>query len=272
MITISAGLLRDGHPEKVGDAIWLYLWIINSTTKIDSRGIGKVFGGKPVKHEHVKKGLDIDRRKYYRHLERLREAGYIETKRTPFGAVITVMKAKKFYGMKVEDYSSSSDKIDTSYCKGCDKNVTKVCQKCHLGVTKSVLTKKTIQKTIHKDNTIKEQKVKPEEIGNSLITNQLKPKQKRDGNLDEVIELFQDRFNLKMKRVAYQRIAASNLIKRYEKSNVFKAIDAAAIVRDEPYSPQILSLEDLWAKWDKLAAFYKRNQPKSTNMNLDEIV
>lgn len=269
IIPIWPGLLRDGHPEKMDRAIWLYVWLLDKMTKIDSEGNGKIWGGKPVKYDDVGETLGISMRSYRRDIKTLEDEGYIVTLRTPYGLVISVTKAKKFYGKTLrERYAktgTSLPKRDVSH------------QAHHPNDSGTSLSKSgTSNKTITKDNNIRQnnkgEKVKPEEIGNALVTNQLKPKQKRDGNIDELIDFFHDRFDLKMKRMGYQRIAASNLIKRYEKSNVLKAIDAAAIVRTERYAPQILSLEDLWSKWDKLAAFYKRNQPQSTNIDLDKIV
>ncbi len=237
-------------------------------TKVQG-GVGKIWGGKPVKSEDIVKSLGISDKTYRRDIKTLEDEGYITTLRTPYGLVITIKKAKKFYGQSFQNRSVNSDLSGTKRDRS---DVTDHLDKSDRSLDKSDRSNKTIHIDNTEDNTIKEGKMKPEEIGNALVTNQLKPQQKRDGNLDEVIEFFHDRFDLKMKRMKYQRIAASNLIKRYQKINVLKAIDAAALARSERYSPQILSLEDLWDKWDKLAAFYKRNQPKSTNIDLDKIV
>lgn len=78
-------------------------------------------------------------------------------------------------------------------------------------------------------------------------------------DVNNILSTFELTFELKLKRVRQQRIAASNLIKSYGLANVLGAIRAAGEVRDEQYAPQILSLEDLWSKWDKLVAHYRRN-------------
>lgn len=83
-------------------------------------------------------------------------------------------------------------------------------------------------------------------------------------DINNVIDTFQQTFDLKLNRMPKQRIAASNLIRRYGLINVLGAVRAAGIVRDEQFSPQILSLEDLWSKWDKLAAYYRKKKSQET--------
>lgn len=261
-IGVRNGLLDDKHRLAMGSAVWLYLWLIDHQTKSSS----KVLGGKPIRAADVQDTYpSIDEKTYRRWLTILTNFNYIEARRTPYGYVIIVTKAKKW---ELTDRTKMSDHST----KRPDKNVRSKRTKMSDLSDKNVRSNKdnTIDNTVN--NTIKEEKkVNPETINQSLITHQTKPT-KRDGNIDELVEFFEQSFDLKLKRMKFQRIAASNLIKRYTKASVLKAIEAAAIARPERYSPQILSLEDLWSKWDKLAAFYKRNEPKSTHIDLDNIV
>lgn len=90
-------------------------------------------------------------------------------------------------------------------------------------------------------------------------------------DVNAAISAFQQTFELRLKRVRQQRVAASNLIRRYGLQSTLGAIRAAGEVRDEQYAPQILSLEDLWAKWDKLVAYYrKRQKPQESTVVIVE--
>jgi DNA-binding Lrp family transcriptional regulator len=102
-----------------------------------------------------------------------------------------------------------------------------------------------------------------------LTTNKLR-KPMGNPDVNELIDYFEVQFDLKMSRPGKQRIAASNLIRRYQKENVKKGIDAALLVRDEEYAPQIVSLEDLWEKWNKLAEFYRKRQGNQSRVTILE--
>lgn len=107
-ITVKNGLLDPKHIKAMGGdrdmgTIWLFLWLLDKMTIIDhEKGEGKVLGGKPVRFDEVQKDLMISRRTYARWIEMLRNGGYIETVRTPYGLCITVYKAFKVFGQRVE--------------------------------------------------------------------------------------------------------------------------------------------------------------------------
>ena len=58
-IQIQNGLLRDGHRQRMGSAVWEYMWCLDKLTKIDDDGNGYVLGGKPVRLAELKKGLAV---------------------------------------------------------------------------------------------------------------------------------------------------------------------------------------------------------------------
>lgn len=99
-----------------------------------------------------------------------------------------------------------------------------------------------------------------------------KPQEFGDPKINAVITNFEQTFGLKLKRVVHQRRAASRLIKSYGELNVLGGIRAARQVATEQYAPQILSLEDLWEKWDKLSSYYARRQAqqKSTVTDIED--
>ena len=118
-IEVSNDLLDPKHCQQMGDAVWLFMWLLDKMTVIDhDLGEGKVLGGKPIKYEDVKDDLGISRSTYIRWLEILRKEPYIATLRTPYGQVITVLKAKKRFGRSVINDTSEkkarSSKTGTS--------------------------------------------------------------------------------------------------------------------------------------------------------------
>jgi len=94
-ITISNGLLRDGHRKKMGSAVWEFMWCIDRITKIDNYGVGWVLGGKPIQLLEMADGVDEDT--VSRNLIKLEKEGYIKRIRTPYGLSLRVMKSKKTF-------------------------------------------------------------------------------------------------------------------------------------------------------------------------------
>lgn len=101
-IEIKNNLLEKKHHQSMGVAVWLYMWLIDHMTSINEDGLGKVLGGKPIKYEDVTKDLELNQKTYSRHVVMLRNGGYINTLRTPYGIVFTVNKAFKRFGKKTE--------------------------------------------------------------------------------------------------------------------------------------------------------------------------
>lgn len=91
-ITVSNGLLTQEHKERMGIAVWEFMWCIDKITRIDDDGKGWVLGGKPIKLRDI--GMSSNNRTSL-HLDQLREHGYIETIRTPYGMIIKIINAKK---------------------------------------------------------------------------------------------------------------------------------------------------------------------------------
>lgn len=93
------GLLSPEHREKIGPALWEFLWFISRTTKEFQEGeekLGIVLGGKPIKLKEISEDLGISERTVKRNVSRLKQEGYIESKRAPYGEIYQVKKSKKF--------------------------------------------------------------------------------------------------------------------------------------------------------------------------------
>lgn len=104
-ITISNGLLKDGHRQRMGAAVWEFMWLLDKMTdKID----GKVLGGKPVQLKEISDNLASHEDTVCKNISKLRKEGYIKTRRTPYGMVVWVQKPKKFFQKDKERVGESS--------------------------------------------------------------------------------------------------------------------------------------------------------------------
>ena len=109
-ITVSNGLLKDGHPEKMGSAVWTFMWLLDKMTSCDEEGMGKILGGKPIKSTEISKDLNLTPRTIRRHISELEKSAYIKTLRTPYGLIFTVNKAKKIFQKRADKNDHQSAK------------------------------------------------------------------------------------------------------------------------------------------------------------------
>lgn len=114
-ITISNGLLKDEHRKRMGPAIWEFVWCLDKVTRIDSRGVGWVLGGKPVNLKDIGMGVSDDT--VSRNLGRLEDQGYITVIRTPYGISLRVHKAKKRFYKNAESVKKRFDENAVSLRK-----------------------------------------------------------------------------------------------------------------------------------------------------------
>jgi DNA-binding MarR family transcriptional regulator len=117
---VYSGLLTAQHRERIGPAIWEFLWFVSKVTKeIQEEGEtwGIVLGGRPVKLAEIADELGGSERTVKRNVARLKEEGYIETIRAPYGEIYKVRKSKKFISKK------RNAKNGTSTNEREDKNV-----------------------------------------------------------------------------------------------------------------------------------------------------
>ncbi|WP_347722785.1 hypothetical protein [Lysinibacillus capsici] len=97
---VFTGLLEPEHVEKIGSALWEFLWLISKVTKEiveNDETIGIVLGGRPVKNIEMSESLGYSLAKVERNISTLKKQGYITTKRTPYGNIFKVKNSKKFY-------------------------------------------------------------------------------------------------------------------------------------------------------------------------------
>ncbi|QPA31605.1 helix-turn-helix domain-containing protein [Thermaerobacillus caldiproteolyticus] len=128
---VYSGLLTSQHRERIGPAIWEFLWLVSKVTKeVQEEGEtwGIVLGGKPVKLAEIAAELGESERNAKRNLARLKDEGYIETVRAPYGEIYKVRKSKKFISKKRSAKNGTpaderEDKYVPSHGERRDKNV-----------------------------------------------------------------------------------------------------------------------------------------------------
>jgi hypothetical protein len=91
-IPVWNGILE--HQDRMGIAIWTYLWCLDRIT-YERDGVGYVLGGAPVKIEEIARERRRSVRSIRRDLDRLR-GRYLRLQWTPFGYVIHVLNSRKF--------------------------------------------------------------------------------------------------------------------------------------------------------------------------------
>lgn len=257
-ISIKNDLLEPKHIENMGASVWLYMWLLDKMTSVNENGIGKTLGGQPVTYELVEKELGLSTRTYRRWVELLRDAGYIDTLRTPYGLVITVNKAAKiFAGRSAKSGTSPS------------ANRLEVPKVAHPDVPKSARDVPKVVKRSAKSGTSNIRQDKDNTIDNT--TNVV-----ADGSglpplptygKPEINELFDYwaqscQYNIET-RVANNRRAASNLFKKYGKDKMHQLIDGVALTHSDKYAPSIGDFCELQQKLPALIVWGRKKHGSS---------
>lgn len=146
--------------------------------------------------------------------------------------------------------------------------ITKVIGATHNSVEGEVITDHQIPTT---QLDIPEADVVTRSDLNSEVPPPAAPEKSGRPDINNVIDTFEKTFDLKLRRMPQQRIAANNLVRRHGEVNIMGAIRYAGQIRDEQFAPQILSLEDLWSKWDKLGAYYRKQKAQAQNTGVTVI-
>lgn len=120
----------------------------------------------------------------------------------------------------------------------------------------------------------KKEEVKKEEINHidEIDMEVLNPKPnqlvKQGGLGVTLVDDFELTFGLRLTRPGHQRAAANELARDYGIDKVRAMLKYAHSIQGKPYAPQILSVEDLRDKWNKLIAFEMRAQSKKPKVRV----
>ena len=123
-IPVYNGLLTPEHRERIGAAIWVYLWLLDKQTDAD----GNVLGGREIKAKEIDLGLHINMIR--RHLKTLADKEYITLCHTRYGFTVVVLKPKKFKSRVTQKCESEPIQSYTKVLPSQHKSVGLTTQKC----------------------------------------------------------------------------------------------------------------------------------------------
>lgn len=239
-ISVKNDLLEPKHYKSMREAIWLYLWLLDRMTSVNENGTGKVIGGQPVTNEMITADLGVHRNTYHKYIKVLREAGYIQTLRTPHGLVITVNKAKKIFQKSSTRTSDSQTRvIHTKRASDAHDQGSAAQTRVH----------------VNKDNTRQYK-------DNTSITNVIGAKAPESFGKPEINDLFdywaqEVGYNIES-RVKQNRAAASNLVKKHGKAKLQQLIRGVALTHSDQYAPRISDFSQLQQKVNELMVWGKQ--------------
>jgi DNA-binding transcriptional ArsR family regulator len=78
---VSSGLLTPEHCQRIGPALWVFLWMIHHEHKPDGKPNGLVSQGRPVTYEEIAHDLGRKARMIAYHVKALEEQGYVRSER-----------------------------------------------------------------------------------------------------------------------------------------------------------------------------------------------
>lgn len=90
------------------------MWCLDKITMIDKKGIGWVLKGKPINLKEISEQLSCSPNTISRNLSKLAIEGYIIKKRTPYGIILGVYKAKKRFNKNSESLKERITNNDES--------------------------------------------------------------------------------------------------------------------------------------------------------------
>jgi hypothetical protein len=118
-IPVWNGILE--HREKMGPALWEFLWCLDKITIEDEHGIGWCLGKTPIDTKRIARDLQEHPNTAYENLERLVTEAYIVRKRTPRGYAIGVVNSRKFHAFR--SAKSDSEKTPNQAASDSQKTV-----------------------------------------------------------------------------------------------------------------------------------------------------
>lgn len=109
-IPVWNGILE--HHEKIGPALWEFIWCLDKITKEPKDGteIGWCLGRAPIKAERVARDLNESVTTAQDNLLRLEREGYIVRVRTSFGYSMGVKNSRKFDAFRRSSFPMESEK------------------------------------------------------------------------------------------------------------------------------------------------------------------
>ncbi len=249
-IYVKNDLLEPKHIKNMGEAIWLYLWLLDKMTSVNENGVGRILGGTPITHDLVAIELGIPERTYTRWVAKLRKTGYITTIRTPYGLSFMLTKAsKKFKKTSAKSGASRSAKSGAS-------ELREIRQIVHRDTPKVVERSAKLADVIK----TKQDKTKTKQIITNVIGADA-PAVYGKPELNSLFEYWQSVTGVQIQaKLPANRRACNNLLRKWKSEGVKKLIDGVAMAQADKYAPRISDFCDLQSKLNQLITWGKSNQ------------
>ena len=236
-IPVSNGILTPEHRRALGGGIWEFLWCLDKITKIDRNGNGVLLGGRPIQIKEIAEQLGASEDTVSRNIHRL-SPDYLALKRTPYGVLILVMKAKKRFGKNAVSLDSDTAKVREPETADLRRETADL-RSDTAKVRDLIKTEKDREKT---------EQSSAERGDAPLVT--------------KIIKAFEE---VDPKNKTYygnktQRAACSFLIEEYGLEKVMAVIALLPKTNKQPYFPTINSPNDLKEKWAKLRDTLQRKK------------
>lgn len=227
----------------MGEAVWLYMWLLDKITSVNENGEGKVLGGKPITHLDFKVEVGVHKNTYSRYLIRLRDNGYINTVRTPRGMVIVVNKAKK----GITRTSDSPKRVIPSIRASESPHQVIAEESQEMGIQY-----KTKQSRLNKTKQTTTDVVEP-------------AANKSNETINNLFLYWEAQTSIAIQsQVKANRYACSNLLKRYTEPQVQQLIQGVVLAQADKFAPRIADFRDLQAKLNQLLTWGKSQTKKGT--------
>jgi hypothetical protein len=256
-IYVKNNLLDGKHIEAMGASVWLYMWLLDKMTSVNENGVGKVLGGQPITFDMIQAELGISIRTYRRWVDQLRDAGYINTLRTPYGLQTTINKAEKPFKNRSAKNGTSKKLSDVpKAAQPSQRDVPQIVRDVPKSVTRSAkngTSNKDNTKTIQKTNT------------NVLDPTGLGPKPVYGSpGINEMFDFWAAEcgFNIES-RVKANRAACSNLLKKHGKDKLMQLIRGVALTHSDQYAPGIADFSQLQQKLPDLLVWGRKKHGSS---------
>jgi DNA-binding MarR family transcriptional regulator len=133
-----SGIFEPKHYDRIGSALWLFIWCISSTTREEVKDDvtwGLVLGNKPVKLADLAEPFGVDEKTVSRWIKTLVKYDYLKSTRTHHGLILKIKNSKKFLKKTDKIVQIPIDKTDrnvrlqeekTDIFVRCNKDVLKI--------------------------------------------------------------------------------------------------------------------------------------------------
>ena len=132
-VGIRNGLLEPKHYRAIGDAVWLYMYLVDKQGKqVDKNGLGKVAGGVPLHDEDIAGTFGCERKTVSRWRKILIRGGYIMATRAPYGYIYAVTKPKKWKVPTKTDVTQTAHLSPSEMSQEQPRDVTQTAPRCDI--------------------------------------------------------------------------------------------------------------------------------------------